>query len=68
MSPETKPASTLAQDRAGKSNRRSSQFSGRGTARPRPESRRTHRCLGCGWVISKDSDYCGECTCEEDTL
>lgn len=26
------------------------------------------RCLSCGFKISKDSDYCGECTCEEDSL
>lgn len=26
------------------------------------------RCLGCGFEISKDSEFCGECTCEEDCL
>ena len=26
------------------------------------------RCLQCGFEISKDSSYCGECTCEEDSL
>lgn len=26
------------------------------------------RCLSCGFEISKDSDFCGECTCEEDCL
>lgn len=26
------------------------------------------RCLQCGFEISKDSSYCGECTCEEDPL
>lgn len=26
------------------------------------------RCLQCGFEISKDSDYCGECTCEQDCL
>lgn len=25
-------------------------------------------CAGCGWTISKDSTFCGECVCEEDTL
>ena len=26
------------------------------------------RCLSCGFEISEDSSYCGECTCEEDSL
>lgn len=26
------------------------------------------RCLQCGFEISEDSSYCGECTCEEDSL
>jgi len=26
------------------------------------------RCKGCGCRVSADSDYCGECLCEEDTL
>jgi len=26
------------------------------------------RCLSCGFEISKDSSFCGECACEEDSL
>lgn len=30
--------------------------------------RRAHKCKGCGFLISVESNYCGECLCEEDGL
>jgi hypothetical protein len=29
---------------------------------------RAGKCKGCGYKISPDSEFCGECICEEDSL
>lgn len=36
---------------------------------PAPKRKPTiHRCLGCGYPIHPSEMYCGECSCEEETL
>lgn len=33
-----------------------------------PLSKPTSKCKGCGFRVSADSEFCGECLCEEDGL